>query len=276
MTLVCLPGPLGFLWALRLLSLHPGPGYTNGSVAHVLYCAATVATDPVMPRPGVVFQGLCQLDVFPASAVCSFRPSFWFVGACSDPDRHRDTEGLAELVCSIDARPVPLEERSERVFWKTCLARRSPCAPTALLQLCLYQFSESAARGFRWLRVHSRLPLGSPCSCVRLRYRPPNCTGSVLILCRRRALGLAPKAAAPPSCWADRSMAVLRARRSGSRLVRACFACFLRGSCRLCLRGRAGFWYARRHRGEKIPRPRRVLRGDSTPDPAGYEVEPND
>ena len=74
MTLVCLPGPLGFLWALRLLSLHPGPGHTDGSVAHVLYCAATAAADPVMPHRGVVFQGPCQLDVLPAPAVARSVP----------------------------------------------------------------------------------------------------------------------------------------------------------------------------------------------------------
>ena len=50
------------------------PGHAHGRVPHVLYCPATAAADPVMRRRGVVLQGLCPLDVFPASAVARFVP----------------------------------------------------------------------------------------------------------------------------------------------------------------------------------------------------------
>ena len=48
--------------------LHAGHGSTDGSVVHLLYRAAHVAVDPLMPHRVVVLHGLRRVDVVPTSA----------------------------------------------------------------------------------------------------------------------------------------------------------------------------------------------------------------
>ena len=242
MTLVCLPGPLGFLWALRLLSLHPGPGHTNGSVAHVLYCAATAAADPVMPRPAVAFQGLCQFDVFPASAVARSVPVSGSSVRVPTPiviaiprDLHsscaRSMLGLCPLKSDRNAfsgRPASLAAR---------LVPQPRCFSCACTSSASRRLEGPAV--FLFIRVFTLVPHVAVFGCdtdPRIALVPcPSCAGV-------EPLGLPPKAPAPPSYRADRSMAVLRARRSGPG-AGARFACPC--SCgRFSLRRRAGFPYA--------------------------------
>ena len=252
MTLVCLPGPLGFLWALRLLSLHPGPGHTNGSVAHVLYCAATAAADPVMPRRGVVFQGLCQLDVFLASAV---------------------------------ARPVPVSGSSVRVPTPIVIPiprdLQSSCA-RSMLGLCPLRSDRNASSGrpaslaarlvpqprcFSWVSTSSASwRLAGPAGFLFIRVFT-----SVLHVAVFRCVALPTfelhwfRAHPVPvsSPWAPAQGArssVVPGRpldggtsRSPFWVRRTCVSCvFLLGRL-ILLAGRAGFWYARRRRVKDSP-----------------------
>ena len=238
---------------------------TDAHQAKVLY-ERQLVEDPPMRRGGVLSHCLCELPVFPVSAAPPSVP----------------VSGPLVPVSTPDVRPVPSEERSECVFWKTRLRCRSAWAPTESLQLCLYQVGESAARGSCRFPLHSGLSLGSRCSCRRLgccpslawaEYHPvpPSspCIGSTPAVwkCRRPS-------SARPSCSGVAPRRHFALAVSGL-LAHVRALAFLLACCRFCLRRPAGFCYARRTDRETF-RSWRVVCGNPTPEPAGHEVQPND
>ena len=280
MTLVCLPGPLGFLWALRLLSLHPGPGHAHGRVAHVLYCAATAAADPVMRRRGVVLQGLCQLDVFPASAVArsvrvsgsSMRVPMPIVIAIPrdlQSSCARSMLGLCPLRSDRNAfsgRPAALAARllpQPRCFSCACTssASRRLAGPAGFLFIRVFTL---------FIRVFTPVLHVTVFGCdtdPRIALVPCSSCAAVEFLGSRRRRPLLRRSGSTGR-W--RYFALVVAGLVYVRVLRA----FARPVVFSCGDVRASGTLV--GTGQKTARSRRVVRGNSMADPAGYEVEPDD
>ena len=235
--------------------LHLGPGNTNGSVAHVLYCAADAAVDPLMRRRVVVFHGLCQLALFPASAVARSVPVSGSSVRVSTPPRAlqsscaRSMFGLCPLKSDRNASSGRLASVAAR------LVPQPRCFSCACTRLASRRLAGPA--GFRFIRVFtSVLHVG----VLGWGYRPSNRIAPVLMLLPS-SLWLGPQ----PAVWnaAGRapllrrarelcSTAVLRARGFGVPDALAC-SCVPARKFSILLAWRAGFCYLFRHRAGSFP-----------------------